>query len=252
MDAPQLVVTAGGRASRLGALAATTPKSILPIGSRPFLALLLDWAVGHGVGRIHLCLGHLSSEVLRFVRSWRGEAVLSYAIEPVPLGVAGALRWSLKHLDEVFVLVYGDVLPRIAPTAPLALLLASDAAAVLSVVANRSGGELSNVALTGARVKAYDATGATEGLSHLDIGVTALRREVVEALELGRFVSEKELYRSLGRDGKLAAYRARHRSLEIGSVAGYVQLNELYATRKNGDSVGASQDLDRGRRNRPS
>ena len=59
----QCVVLAGGLATRLGPLAAATPKPLLPCGDRPFLAWLLREFVRFGVTEFLLLTGHLSDTV---------------------------------------------------------------------------------------------------------------------------------------------------------------------------------------------
>ena len=56
----QCAVLAGGLATRLGPIAATVPKPLLPCGDRPFLGWLLREFVRFGVEEFVLLTGHLS------------------------------------------------------------------------------------------------------------------------------------------------------------------------------------------------
>jgi molybdopterin-guanine dinucleotide biosynthesis protein A len=51
MTIDQVVFFVGGTGSRLGTLAADTPKPVLPVGGRPFLDYLLDEASRYGCAR---------------------------------------------------------------------------------------------------------------------------------------------------------------------------------------------------------
>ena len=59
----QCAILVGGLGTRLGALTATTPKPMLPIGDRPFLAWLMREFVRFGVEEFLLLTGHLSAQV---------------------------------------------------------------------------------------------------------------------------------------------------------------------------------------------
>jgi mannose-1-phosphate guanylyltransferase len=59
----QALVLAGGEGTRLRPLTLPTPKPVLPLAGRPFLAFMLDWLHGHGVEEALLSLGYLSDAV---------------------------------------------------------------------------------------------------------------------------------------------------------------------------------------------
>ena len=48
---PQLVILAGGMATRLGDIAATVPKALIDIEGKPILTRILDHAAEQGVDR---------------------------------------------------------------------------------------------------------------------------------------------------------------------------------------------------------
>lgn len=108
----QCVILVGGLGTRLGALAAETPKPLLPVQGRPFLEWLLIKAVGHGLDRVLLLAGHRSG----VLDDWLWESrvaerlglTLSVSREPTPLGTAGALVEARALLDDDFLLVNGD------------------------------------------------------------------------------------------------------------------------------------------------
>lgn len=110
----QCAVLAGGLATRLGALAATTPKPLLPCGERPFLAWLLRELSRFGVERVLLLTGHLSARVAESVAALTADLPrpldIALSTEPAAAGTAGALWHARARLDERFLLVNGDSL----------------------------------------------------------------------------------------------------------------------------------------------
>jgi len=110
----QCAVLVGGLGTRLGAATATTPKPMLPVGGRPFLAWLLREVLRYGVTDVLLLTGHLSKvlrEGLQDLRGWLPRAVaLTISEEPVRAGTGGALHHAREHLQDSFLLLNGDSL----------------------------------------------------------------------------------------------------------------------------------------------
>ena len=110
----QCAVLVGGLGTRLGALTADTPKPILPVGDRPFLAWLLREFLRFGVEEFLLLTGHFSG---RLRDSLAGIAatlprpvVITISEEPQRAGTGGALFHARDLLDERFLLCNGNSL----------------------------------------------------------------------------------------------------------------------------------------------
>ena len=63
----QCAILAGGLATRLGDIAAETPKPVLNVGGRPFIAWLMREFVRFGVEEFLILTGHLSQAVQQAV-----------------------------------------------------------------------------------------------------------------------------------------------------------------------------------------
>lgn len=88
-----VAVLAGGLGTRIRAVLGDVPKVLAPVGGRPFLDHLLDWLRGQGARRVVLCLGHLADRVVAHLEANPPEGIeVVTAVEPEPLGTAGALR----------------------------------------------------------------------------------------------------------------------------------------------------------------
>src|SRR2546423_15640173 len=111
-------VTAGGEGTRLRPLTWTTPKPLLPIVNRPFLEHQLSWLAGHGVTEVILSLGYRSDAFAG--RSFSALA-LQVAVEPEPLGTAGAIRFAAEAggATSPLLVCNGDGLPAIDVSALL-------------------------------------------------------------------------------------------------------------------------------------
>jgi mannose-1-phosphate guanylyltransferase/phosphomannomutase len=104
------VILCAGEGERLRPLTLTTPKPLLEIGGRPLLERTIAWLRGCGVVELFINLHHLGKKIRGHVGDGSRLGVrITYSEEKTLLGTAGALRAFAPHLDEPFVVVYGDV-----------------------------------------------------------------------------------------------------------------------------------------------
>lgn len=110
----QCAILIGGLGTRLGALTATTPKPLLPIGDRPFLAWLMREFVRFGVEEFLLLTGYLSEQVEARVQAMAEllpcAARIVISEEPERAGTGGAVFHARGKLAERFLLCNGDSL----------------------------------------------------------------------------------------------------------------------------------------------
>ena len=105
----QVVILAGGMATRLGDLTRGHPKSLLKIQDKPVLEYQLELLRKAAIGDVVLCLGHLGKQIERYFGDGNRFGVnIRYSIEDKPLGTAGALRNAMGLLDDIFFCLYGD------------------------------------------------------------------------------------------------------------------------------------------------
>ena len=109
------IVLVGGEGTRLRPLTFTTPKPLLPIANQPFLERQLVWLSNHGIDEVVLSMGYLPDSFHAHFSDATGQDTfrgirLHYAVESVPLGTAGAIRFAADGIDERFVVCNGDVL----------------------------------------------------------------------------------------------------------------------------------------------
>jgi MurNAc alpha-1-phosphate uridylyltransferase len=225
----QAVILAGGLAARLGELASTTPKSLLPVAGRPFLAWQLERLRASGFVDVLLCIGHLGSQIREYAGDGTAFGVqLRYADDgPVPLGTAGALRAALSELAPTFLVTYGDSYLPFDYALPLRDLEAHpDALATMSVFHNEGRFERSNTEIRGDLVSRYEKGSDDPALDHIDYGALALRRELIEALPAATPHGLDQLQTTLAREGRLRALPARERFYEIGTLYGLAELDQ--------------------------
>lgn len=106
----QVVFLVGGKGTRLGSLAANTPKPLLAIApSVPFLDLLVENAARQGFSDIVLLAGHFADQIeARYQGRRIKDATIRVVQEREPAGTGGALGHARALLDPWFLLANGD------------------------------------------------------------------------------------------------------------------------------------------------
>jgi MurNAc alpha-1-phosphate uridylyltransferase len=224
----QAVILAGGLGTRLLPLTRTLPKSLIEVHGRPFIAWQLEKLASCGFARALLCIGHLGDPIRDCVGDGAPFGIaVSYAEDGArPLGTAGALGHALPHLEESFLVTYGDSYLPFNYAAPLYDLQAHpEALATLAVYPNHGQWDASNTAILAERVVRYQKGAHDPELDHIDYGAMALRKSVIASLPSATFAGLDEVQAELARTGRLRAYVARERFYEIGSAEGLLELD---------------------------
>jgi D-glycero-alpha-D-manno-heptose 1-phosphate guanylyltransferase len=105
------VLLVGGIGTRLQPVLPATPKPLAPVGSAPFLQLLVRQLRSQGIHRLVMCTGHLADQVVKeFGDGHKWDVAIAYSKESSPLGTAGALKFAEWHLTQAsdFLVMNGD------------------------------------------------------------------------------------------------------------------------------------------------
>ena len=107
----QAVVLVGGEGTRLRPLTYGTPKPMVPLFGVPFLERTLSRLKHAGVDHAILAAGYLPEAIREhFGDGTRLGMRLTYVIEDVPLGTAGAIKNVERFIEGPFFVLNGDVL----------------------------------------------------------------------------------------------------------------------------------------------
>lgn len=118
------LVLVGGEGTRLRPLTLDSPKQLLPVAGKTMLEWALEPLARYGVEEVVLSLGYRPDAFMSAFPD--GEVMgmrLRYAVEPSPMGTAGAMRFAAEHCDlwdDRLIVCNGDVLADVDIAALLA------------------------------------------------------------------------------------------------------------------------------------
>ena len=103
------VILAGGLGTRLRPYTNDIPKPMLPLGGKPILEHLIEWAKKNGIKSIVLCVSYRRKKIEDYFKNGKKFGVsIEYAVSTKPLATAGQLKTAEKFIDDTFVCIYGD------------------------------------------------------------------------------------------------------------------------------------------------
>jgi NDP-sugar pyrophosphorylase family protein len=216
----QIVILAGGLATRLGELTKNRPKSLVEILNKPFLSYQLELLKANGITDVVLCIGHLGTQIKEtFGNGSKYGVHISYSVEETPLGTAGALKNAEALLHEKFFIMYGDSYVFLDFQNIYSYFISQNKLGLDTVYKNHDSFDKSNTAISGNMVTKYSKTD-TKDMIYIDYGVTLFKKEVLQFIPEKQKYALEDLFVRLIDMKQLLAYDIKERFYEIGSVQG--------------------------------
>jgi len=225
----QLVILAGGLATRLYPLTSKVPKSMLEINKRPFLEYQLELLKEYEIKDVLLCLGYKGELIKNYFGDGKKFGVnLSYSFDGEKLlGTAGALKKAYKILNDNFLLMYGDSYLPYDYWKIEEAFKNSEKLSLMVVYKNQNRFDKSNILIADDLVKVYDKTLKGENLEYIDAGLSILKKEVLSLVPEDEPFDLQELYKTLISEQEMSAYEVRQRFYQIGSLEGLEEFKNL-------------------------
>jgi D-glycero-D-manno-heptose 1,7-bisphosphate phosphatase len=224
----QAVILVGGRGTRLGARTADTPKPLLGVGDRPFLAHLLEEVARHGLRRVLLLARFQAGKIAEFASTspviGRFGLSVEIAVEPEAAGTGGALWHARNRLDPLFLLLNGDSWAdcNLLDLAVRAGRSGADWVAAMAVRAVPDGSRFGTVEMDGARVRAFRERPDRPGPALVNAGIYLCRTELLSYTAPAASL-EHDILPRLAEDGLLAGCRVDGYFVDVGVPAALEQ-----------------------------
>jgi NDP-sugar pyrophosphorylase family protein len=228
-----VAILAGGLATRLGPITATTPKSLVEVAGEPFISHQLRLLRREKVESVVLCVGHLGEAICAFVGDGRAFGLdVRYSFEGKRLlGTGGALRRALPLLGDAFMVFYGDSYLDIAFAPVLQAFRIGRRPALMTVFRNEGRWDTSNVIFNGSRVLRHDKRARSPNMQYIDYGLGILKSGVLASRAVGEVFDLSEVYGALAAAGQLAGYKVEQRFYEIGNPSGLAETDTFLRQR---------------------
>jgi D-glycero-D-manno-heptose 1,7-bisphosphate phosphatase len=230
-------------ATRLGALAKDTPKPLLNVAGRPFIAHIIANCRRHGVREFIVLAGSHEHAFRRALGNGRTLGVSIEVVgEPTPAGTAGALLYVRDRLGDTFLLLNGDSL---FLANPLALRKGEapkqgsrqpwGTIAVRRVEDTRRYGRVE--VDDGLIIRFGEKSGSGAGL--INAGVYHLSRRILEAIGQPPVSLEHDVFPRLVREKLLGAHILAGNFIDIGIAQDLERAREVLPSWLKGVDDGA-------------
>lgn len=229
----QVVILAGGLATRLQALFPGMPKSLVPVAGRPFLDWQLENLARRGATSALLCVAHLSAAIQEHVARVKTPLPVTFSNEgPTRLGTGGALRAARAAglLEDRFVVGFGDSYLPADLAALMATHVAAKTRATMTVFRNEDWRLPSNCIVENGRVTWYEkADQRPPGVHWIDYGLTAMERSFVDSWSDPDPLDLSAPLTAAVHRREIASHEVFERFHEVGSEEGIRALEQVLA-----------------------
>lgn len=105
----QVIIVAGGKGKRIESIIPDTPKLLLPLNKKLLIDYLMGYLKNYGCKDIIISTGHLSDKIKNHLEKNNYGVRVNISQENEPLGTAGALSLIKNHINETFIILFGDI-----------------------------------------------------------------------------------------------------------------------------------------------
>lgn len=230
----QAVILAGGLGKRLHPLTLTTPKPMIKIHGKPFLAYLIEMLKKNGIEEVLLLVGYLHEQIENYFKEGEDFGLkIIYSHSPVEAQTGTRIRNAKKLIHTNFLLMYAD------NYWPLALHTLSEhhwkmnRMGTITVYKNLDGYTKNNIKIDeDGLVEAYDKRKLLENLTGVDIGFFIFNKKVLNYLPSENCWFETTVIPSLIKEKQLAAYVTHHKYYGLSNLERIPVIEEFFKDKK--------------------
>jgi mannose-1-phosphate guanylyltransferase len=214
-----------------------------PVLDRPFLEWQLERLAQAGLQRFVLAVGYLAQQIVdHFGDGSRWGWNVTYAIEPVLLGTAGAIRNAALakdtqlQPDEPFLVMNGDTYLEIDLGALLDAHLANGHLVTMALAYVDDASRYGTVEVTGSgRIRSFNEKCSKPASGLVNAGVYVLDPSILHSIPGGRAVSlERETFPELLSSGQaIHGVPTRGPFVDIGTPESYQQIETLLVQQRS-------------------
>lgn len=216
----QAVILAGGKGTRLRPLTYKIPKSMIPVGNKPFLEHQINLLRRFDINDIVLCIGHLGDKIYNYFKDGSDFGVIiRYSVEKKPLDTGGALKNAENELNSSFLVLYGDTYLPIDYNNFASCFSKNKKIGLLALYDNSEGIARCNISMNEQNlITKYNKDSPTEDMSYIEAGVSAFEKKLLDYMPHNQNISlERSVYPELIKIKQLMGYKTSQRYYDIGT-----------------------------------
>jgi NDP-sugar pyrophosphorylase family protein len=217
----QVVILAGGLATRLRPISEKIPKSLIEINGEPFIFHQLRLLKSKGFKRVVVCAGYLGSMIEKEVGNGeKFDLNIVYSFDgEVLLGTGGAIRKAFPLLDEKFMITYGDSYLDFDYAGLNSFFGQNQYPAIMTIFKNEGLFDASNVLYNKGKIS-YSKINRSADMNYIDYGFSAVSKSIFKSYSIFDKFDLSAVFEDLSVDGQLGAFEVSNRFYEIGSFQG--------------------------------
>lgn len=220
------VVMAGGKGERLRPLTLTTPKPLLPVGSKAIIDHNVDRLIAYGVKNISVTVNYLAEQLEEHYSEPHNGVQVQCVREPKFLGTMGAVRLVKKFHNDVVLVMNSDLFTDIDFEDMYLHFIENKADMSIAAVPYTVSIPFGICDLDGRDVK-----GIVEKPTYnyyANAGIYMLRREVLNRIPQNEFFNATDLIDALVQSNdKVIRYPLKGTWIDIGTMSEYQKAKDL-------------------------
>jgi len=224
------IVMAGGDGERLRPLTDTIPKSMLEIGAKPLLQIILETLRNYGYRDIIINIRYLGHIIKDYFKDGSDFKInINYVQEPKPLGTAGSLGIlpDILKPDKPFLVVNGDLLTTLNFHAFLEFHIAANYDFTLCGRPYEIKVPFGYPVINGDVVTEFKEKPTFKHL--VNSGIYCMSPEMIEEVPENEYFDMPDLIRKVISKGKrVGVFPLREKFHEIGRHESYIEAEEFY------------------------
>jgi len=215
----QVVILCGGLGTRLQEVSGDIPKSMMPIGDRPFLEIQVSQFKHHGVTRFLFLTSHLHEVIEEHFGDGSKFGVhIEYSTEPEPLGTGGALELARDKLDDMFYLTNGDTILPIDPTILDEGFHKQKCLGFITIYDNHEKIANKNAIIDDhGQVLLYSKSTSLPEMTGVEAGLSVFSKKILDICKKENYSLEMEVFPKLINNGRLYGLKTSQRFYDIGT-----------------------------------
>lgn len=232
-----IVVLAGGRAARMGALCAAIPKALLPVSGVPFVVWQMQELARKTPDLARIFFVVKGAEAPIFAELKTLLPVPSHLIaEESPMGTGGAILHALSQkkvwqLSDPFLVINGDVL--FPMTTHQLIAAADDHGAALQCIDVDDTARYGRLKIEDGKVVTFEEKKHSSGAGVINTGLYAFRHNTLKWFRVKPCSFEMDIAPVLAKKGRLAAVRTFGDFTDIGTPESYAGINGFLARHRS-------------------